>query len=297
MRLTILEGPDGAGKTTLAKETYKDHEYYHLGPPPRGKDSAFWQCAELLRRLEVDVSPDRKVVIDRFCYGELIYGPVLRGGTDLSWAHVRMLERVLLGLEASLVICLPPFKHVQENWQKNRDNELIQSVEDLWKVYNFYMTQLTHQVQLIPWGVWDYATQEYKFRPSMVNAFPNEGPGIGCFCPGNTLLVGDQVNARQGYEGWPFVSATGSSIWLAQYLTDNHIPERSLYWINSWTAGEETDSRFVDKLQPNKIIALGGRAALWCKRHQLACTMVAHPQYHKRFHHHEPYDLARLING
>lgn len=297
MKLTILEGPDGAGKTTLAKTVYGDREYYHLGPPPKWKDGAFKQCLELLRKLEVDVSPDREIVIDRLCYGEMIYGPVLRGGTDLTWAHVRMIERVLLGMEADLVICLPPFKYVQENWERNKANELIQSVEDLWKVYNFYMTQLTHEVQLIPWGVYDYTTVQYKARPGMVNAFENHGPGIGCFCPGNVLLVGDQVNQRQGWDGWPFVSATGSSIWLAEYLNEHKIPEHSLYWVNSITNEENTDPRFIDKLQPKRIIALGGRAEMWCKHHKLGYVATTHPQYHKRFRHHDTYDLARLING
>lgn len=291
MSLYILEGPDGAGKTTLAK-SLEGLEYVHFGPPPKGKNAAWHQYYALLVDLWDNHRPGG-VVVDRFIHGELIYGPILRGGTDLTWAHVRMLERVLMGLEAQLVICLPPWEMVKENWLKDIDNELIKDADDLYDVYSFYWHKLLGDpLRMLPRKFYDFTDH----TPMMIKGetFKNEGPGIGLFCPGNVLLVGEEVNVKKGKDGWPFVAPDSSSLWLAQQLEEAKIPESRLYWVNSVTHGNWLDPRFVDKLEPSKIIAMGGKAQMWCRNHKLQHEAIAHPQWHKRFRHNERYPLLDL---
>lgn len=292
MNLTILEGPDGAGKTTLAK-SYRALEYIHLGPPPRGTLGAWYQCQAVLADLWDNPRP-AGVIIDRFIHGELIYGPILRGGTDLTWAHIRMLERVLMGMNARLVVCLPPFDIVLYNWKQRPENELVKSENDLWEIYQFYLKLLGSRDRMLPRQIYDYMTAEDQGIMSRTG-FVNQGPGIGLFAPGNTLLIGDEVNSRSGKDGWPFVSAQGCSIWLAEQLVAAQVPEHELYWVNVHLEGQEISPDFIDKLEPNLIIALGSTAHRWCKQHKLGHTEVQHPQYHKRFHHNEEYPLLSAL--
>jgi len=292
MKLIVLEGPDGAGKTTLAK-TSKHLEYIHFGPPPKGKLGAWHQYYDLLVDLWDKPRPGG-VVIDRFIHGEMIYGPLLRGGTDLTWGHIRMLERVLMGMSAELVICLPPNDTVFRNWATSKD-ELITDPEDLLRTYDFYLELLGSGNRMIPRRVYDYT------NPTSVllerQAWENKGPGIGMFAPCNTLIVGDEVNKKVGKEGWPFVAPGGSSLWLANLLEEAGIKEHGLYWINAKTNGQDTDPKFMDKLAPDRIVALGSKAIEWCDRHQIRTSVheLEHPQFHKRFKHDKPYPLINLL--
>lgn len=286
MKLVILEGPDGSGKTTLAKES-RHLEYIHFGPPPKGKDGAWRQYFNLLVDLWDSPRPGG-VIIDRFIHGEMIYGPLLRGGTDLTWAHIRMLERIVMGMSGKLVVCLPPWETVLSNWQRSKD-ELLKDEAQLEQTYAFYRFLLHGERRMVPRGVFDYTNLH---NPGIEGPFINEGPGIGLFAPGNTLVVGDEVNKRTGKEGWPFVAPGGSSLWLANLLEEARVPEHGLYWINAKTNGADTDPSFLPKLNPGKVVALGLNAAKWCNQHAPGeYYTFCHPQYHKRFWHNEPYPL------
>jgi len=291
MKLIILEGPDGAGKTTLARRS-AHMEYIHFGPPPKGKLGAWHQYHALLEDLW-DNPRIGGVVVDRFIHGEKIYGKLLRGGTDLTWAHIRMLERVLMGMDAQLVICLPPWGTVLRNWTMSKD-ELLTSSRDLYDTYDFYLKLLGDSCRMLPRSMFDYTSM--TFPEGSGSQLTNTGPGIGMFAPGNTLLVGDEVNKKAGKDGWPFVAPGGSSLWLATLLENAKIPEHGLYWINAKTDGQETGGSFLDALAPGKVIAMGLKASQWCNRHvQGRFYTISHPQYHKRFRHSEPYPLIDLL--
>src|SRR5688500_988429 len=72
----IIEGPDGAGKTTLAEHLVKHHGYrYHHEGKPEHVDM-------LVRYAEVfleQTASGQPVVFDRLHLGELVYGNILRG--------------------------------------------------------------------------------------------------------------------------------------------------------------------------------------------------------------------------
>src|SRR4051812_24466763 len=95
----ILEGVDGSGKTTLAEAVAKElqnrypdaqHELFHRGPPERHP----------LDEYAFDIEDYRPgagvhVVADRWHYGELIYGPIYRGKSELGTSGFRWLELFL----------------------------------------------------------------------------------------------------------------------------------------------------------------------------------------------------------
>lgn len=93
MKLYILEGPDGVGKTTLANdihEIWKDEGFLstvvHAGPA--GSIFEMYRPA-----YEAQMSGYDVIIMDRSPYSELVYGPLLRNkviGKARDWIEWRM---------------------------------------------------------------------------------------------------------------------------------------------------------------------------------------------------------------
>lgn len=91
--IIIYEGADGVGKTTAVSLTIEQlHEeggahVLHRGPPMKHPLVEYTADLEWLQREHAA----RHVVCDRWHWGELIYGPIFRGGTSFTsaaWAAV-----------------------------------------------------------------------------------------------------------------------------------------------------------------------------------------------------------------
>jgi hypothetical protein len=98
--IILLEGPDGAGKSTLCDELIRVHAEERRG------GSAIWKRGPFTAKhgpweeyvqdlLQLTPNPDWLVVMDRWHLGELVYGPILRGAIRLSLAQCRWLDSLL----------------------------------------------------------------------------------------------------------------------------------------------------------------------------------------------------------
>lgn len=112
-RHIIIEGPDGTGKTTLAKALCEGagYAYRHEGPPPAGV-TAYQHYAGILDRLE------QPTLLDRFHLGELVYGPLLRGKSGLSAIDARALQVLVEAFNVQVILCMPPLPVALANWQE-----------------------------------------------------------------------------------------------------------------------------------------------------------------------------------
>lgn len=131
----IIEGPDGAGKSTLAEQlaTSMGLVLRHTGPP---KTSALDECAEMLKLHD---RTGLGVAFDRFHLGERVYGPVFRGVDTLGDEGQRSLEATLQSsFRPILVRCLPPWPVVQGNWRATREQQMLQDEAPLLRVYEEY---------------------------------------------------------------------------------------------------------------------------------------------------------------
>lgn len=105
-KLIILEGPDGAGKTTLARALAKhwDAMVFHCTATKALIPAMRDYQQNVLENVIENINLGRTVILDRFWPSEMIYGGVLRPTNPhgFSWQE---LERECHKLDAFYVVC------------------------------------------------------------------------------------------------------------------------------------------------------------------------------------------------
>jgi adenylate kinase family enzyme len=138
----IVEGPDGAGKTTLVQEL--QHHFPKMELHPRFCTSTGGPIADLTEAVFRDVKThpthyiyDRHPVISEYIYNTSIPERAIRE-SFLSEAMGRLRERVA---RHSLVIwCLPPLDHVMINVLRDEEdgNQMSGVANNIERIYEQY---------------------------------------------------------------------------------------------------------------------------------------------------------------
>lgn len=294
--MIIIEGPDCAGKTTLARGAFPEFHYHHHGP---------YKGDPLIETiLETNALPTN-TVWDRLHVGERVYGPIYRDNDRLGDVGHRLVDRYLLSRRGVLIVALPPKDIVITEFEQRKNQEMFgrgddwqEKLEEQW--FRFAAAISASYLPTVKWDHTQGNTVELRELVFGMRPPANPGPGVGDPTPGGILLIGEQgnKNGRLPFEKLrlPFVHRRGCSGWLATQMNEADIDERGLYWINALQEDDQhTDPSFLDQLKPRLVIALGGIARIWCQVHKIAHKHVAHPQHHKRFHHNDPYPLIELL--
>jgi thymidylate kinase len=124
--MIVIEGADGTGKTTLAREIEKrGWKYVHNGPPPEGISLYDHYTEQIL------AARGKKVVFDRLHVGELVYGPVMRGKSQITIEEMRLLNRLLFAFNAKIVFCDTDNQTILDNWKKRKTAEYVDTEEKI----------------------------------------------------------------------------------------------------------------------------------------------------------------------
>lgn len=310
--LIILEGTDGAGKTTLAKQLVTEveahgesHEILHAGPPETGL-SVFEQYAlPLLERREQIAKPDHLLILDRWHLGELIYGPLLRGKSALEPEQFAYLELLLQSLGAVKVVVNATDSAIRSRVGAHRD-DLVSVDQAIAIKEKFLSLALRYQT----WGIVipeAYKTSEIVFTLLRSATLDNNASRLLASFPGyvgsttpNLLLVGDEPSGWQVGDPirpafYPDVNGSSSNYLLRSLLANGNVIN-----VGFCNANDGTDVMGLWRtLWRPLVVALGKNASTTLHRLNIDHTVVPHPQWVRRFHHrsHVEYGMAILTPG
>lgn len=317
-RLTIFEGPDGGGKTTTARKYAEltGARYVHFGPMKNVKEGLARMYVEAMIPALLGY---QDVVFDRCWMSEGPYGRAFRNGADrIGRVYERMLERVALRCGAVVVRCLPEWAIIRENFIQRKQDEYLETEEQLLHVYDSY-TWMTSALPIIDF---DYIKQRGTFfDPHLIDNYRAiihslDVQSAGFFGATN-IIVGEafaEVKNQEPFLQYPFVSFSGNgcSAWLTGQLEKMGVPEHDLLFVN---ADQHRLDEFLERAIevvneiPNgpkaRVIALGNAAESrlnavfdnsWMKDTWFF-TKVPHPQSWLRFNSKQPYEpLQKALN-
>lgn len=332
--IIILEGPDGAGKTTLGREIVRqtDGLYMHLT-----LKSKMWRYQTAALRWAVRESQHRLVVVDRHWITELIYGKVYRNHSHFPIA-ARAMHRTWLRFGALYVLCCPPPDYVVETVRRlkgerkemyeadQKMREVAQRFLDVWHGDKTRPLQGDLAQQLASLG--GMATSRHWAHYSVVEQGDRMGqmaeacivraqqlqhaafqPGLhydnwnlsGVVHKDSTILVGDQLSTTDSGVQWPFYHNQNSSLYLMETLHKLAANEERLAYVNINEAGANFGSGLYNVMaalgDAGPIVALGSNAAATLTSMGHKFKQVRHPQHASRFTRHDDSYRKELLEA
>lgn len=150
MPVVIIEGVDGSGKSTFADKiaALVPHDYEivrdHKGP----LTNPVWD--EYVTPL-MNVRDDQFLIADRWHVGEMIYGPLYRGKSEVTPAEERLIELLLSRMGAVRIIMQPGLSTVRKRLgDRGEDFLLAENVKEVREFYGNYADK--HNWDVIPTG-------------------------------------------------------------------------------------------------------------------------------------------------
>ena len=143
--IIILEGPDGAGKTTLSESLRQRLQSSHMvhvvkHGPYKGVASEDL-CRIYFRAMTPALTFNDHVIMDRSWLSEPIYGEVYRNGDNrIDMPRRRMLERAALSRGAVVIHCQPDFEVCAKAFSSRTEDEYLDNLAQLQQVYDGYET-------------------------------------------------------------------------------------------------------------------------------------------------------------
>lgn len=141
MNPIILEGPDAAGKTTLARELEKcGYHVIHNGPPT--SENLFKHYGD-----QINTAALAPTVFDRLHIGEMVYGPILRSKCRINLDQFEELNQKIRNMGGIIVLCIPPWRNVIDCWSERKEQEHIQKYNQLRESYRVFQDILADTSQ------------------------------------------------------------------------------------------------------------------------------------------------------
>lgn len=122
-RTLVLEGCDGVGKTTLAQRL-SAHHGFTVVHSPRTPDHL-----DLAGRYRTILAQEGRLLFDRCFLSELVYGPLHRGRTRITWSEAIDLAETVIARDGLLIHLTAPPALVHQRLL-DRDGEAI-SLDDV----------------------------------------------------------------------------------------------------------------------------------------------------------------------
>ena len=156
----IIEGPDGAGKTTLVEQSKKSHmntKVLHFGAPqtPEEADNYYKVYAAAINAMR----DDEVLIFDRSWYSDMVYGPVMRNRQEMTQEHADMLSAMVVARGGGIIIyCTAPIKVLWARCQ-HRGETYLQNQAQLQAISAGYSKVMAENVRFLPVVRYDTAAR------------------------------------------------------------------------------------------------------------------------------------------
>jgi thymidylate kinase len=152
----FLEGPDGSGKSSLAKKLSSQ-----TGMP---RTSNSWPRTESEKRNMFEMyanfiynNKGRDIIVDRCWYSEIVYGPIVRKEHNLGKGDMYELEKLVLSQGGGMVIhCTANMKALWQRFSARGDDYIDQDLQLLHKIkkeYEHLMHTVPHLIPIVRYEI------------------------------------------------------------------------------------------------------------------------------------------------
>ena len=152
--IIIIEGPDGSGKTTLANKLAKRTGYMLLHrSQPKSEEEKKKMMAEYLQVID----SGENVIMDRCWYSEMVYGPVMRDASVISYPEMYELEKRICKKGGGIIIYCTDRPDVLWNRCQERGEDYITTLSthvDICEGFEKLM-DVPHHIPVVRYGYED----------------------------------------------------------------------------------------------------------------------------------------------
>lgn len=144
--LIVVEGPDGAGKSTLAHaicEQFGVPYYHHNGPKQIGDEGALAYYTGVICDLR-----NTGGVMDRLGLTEYVYGKVMRGSSRIAVSQLHQLHELLAAFGGKQIVCMPTLAVCKETWaaRVQEGKEMFTDADRFETLHGIYSNMVAHLV-------------------------------------------------------------------------------------------------------------------------------------------------------
>ncbi len=111
--IIILEGIDKSGKSTIAN-FLKEKFGFEIVKCSQPKGDAYKEYVSKLNKV------NKNTVFDRFCYGELVYGPLYRGKSQIDNKKLANIETLASAKNAIIIYCYDKPELIAKRFNKDK---------------------------------------------------------------------------------------------------------------------------------------------------------------------------------
>jgi thymidylate kinase len=143
----IVEGPDGAGKTTLVNRLQEMFGYpvKHRNKPKNEEEKQM-----MLAGYAYDIATGGNFIYDRCWYSEMVYGPVMRDASVITADQMVALEEAIVRNGGGIIIHCTDATNILWNRCTSRGEDYITSRDTLDDIREGFEQLLHHTRHLLP---------------------------------------------------------------------------------------------------------------------------------------------------
>lgn len=146
----LLEGPDGGGKTNLAKRLAEQTGFRieHFSYPKTDKEKI-----EMFAMYQAFIhdNSNQNVIVDRTWYSEMVYGKVLRDRSYITTRQMYELEKLIISEGGGMVIhCTDAIARLWRRFRKRGDDYVPDDFDVLYDIKSRYEYLMHTVAHLIP---------------------------------------------------------------------------------------------------------------------------------------------------